>query len=193
MTQKAENAGTRYRIDAGRGRFTVQAFAEGMLSFMGHNPAFAVRRYGGEIQFAGVGGGDAVKVDSMLVVVEAGSVALRDNVSEKDRAEIESTLRERVLETVRFPEIYFVSKDVSISEKGSGKFIVRADGALSLHGQTRPHSIEAEAEINHGRIRAAGEFSLRQSDFSIERVKALGGTLKVKDEVRISFEIFALV
>ena len=68
MTNEAENLGTRYRIDAGRGSFTVQAFAEGMLSFMGHNPTFAVRKYGGEIQFSS---GDT-QVESMLVVAQGG-------------------------------------------------------------------------------------------------------------------------
>lgn len=189
MTGEAENSETRYRIDAGRGSFTVQAYAEGMLSFMGHNPAFAVRRYGGEIQFAD----NARTVESMLVVAEAEWLSLRDNVSQKDRAEIENTMRERVLETDKFPEIHFVSKDVSLTEKRDGKFAVTANGMLSLHGETLPKTIEAEAEISNGNIRAVGEFSLRQSDFNIEQVKALGGTLKVKDEVKISFDITAVV
>ncbi len=50
MTNESENLGTRYRIDASRSEFTVQAFAEEMLSFMGHNPTFVVRRYGGEVR-----------------------------------------------------------------------------------------------------------------------------------------------
>ena len=62
---------------------------------------------------------------------------------------------------------------------------VTANGVISLHGETRPKTIEAVAEINNGNITADGEFSLRQSDFRIEQVKALGGTLKVKDEVKI--------
>jgi polyisoprenoid-binding protein YceI len=189
MTDGAENSGTRYRIDAARGSFTVQAFAEGLLSFMGHNPTFAVRRYGGEIRFAD---GDK-KVESMFVAAEAESLSLRDNVSQKDRTEIEKTMRDGVLETGKFSEIYFVSKNITLSEKRDGKFAVTANGTLSLHGETHPKTIEAEAEINNGNIRASGEFSLRQSDFRIEQVKALGGTLKVKDEVKISFDITATV
>lgn len=189
MSNEAKNSGTRYRIDAERGNFTVQAFAEGMLSFMGHNPTFAVRRYGGEIQFAG---GDK-QVESMLVVAEAESLSLRDNVSEKDRAEIENTMRNEVLETGNFSEISFVSKDVSIREMSSGKFSVTASGVLSLHGATLPKNINAVAEINNGNLRANGEFSLRQSDFNIGQFKALGGTLKVKDEVKITFDIAATV
>ncbi|MGI9054567.1 MAG: YceI family protein [Pyrinomonadaceae bacterium] len=189
MTNEAENSETRYRIDAERGSFNVQAYAEGVLSFMGHNPTFSVRRYGGEIQFAA---GDRA-VESMLVVAEADSLSLRDNVSQKDRAEIENTMRGQVLETDKFSEIYFVSKDVSVTEKSNGKFSVTASGVISLHGETIPKTIEAEAEINNGNIRASGKFSLRQSDFNIEQVKALGGTLKVKDEVKISFEIAAQI
>jgi len=49
MTNNPENLGIRYRIDASRSSFTAQAFAEGMLSFMGHNPTFAVGRYGVDI------------------------------------------------------------------------------------------------------------------------------------------------
>lgn len=189
MTDEAKNLGNRYRIDAERGNFTVQAFAEGMLSFMGHNPTFAVRRYGGEIQFAE---GDE-KVEQMLVIAHTESLFLRDNVSEKDRDEIENTMRSDVLETEKFSEIYFISKDVSISEKPNGKYAVTANGMISLHGETLPKTIEAEAEINNENIRANGEFSLRQSNFNIEQVKALGGTLKVKDEVKITFDIAATI
>lgn len=189
MTDEAENLGTRYRIDAGRGSFTVQAFAEGMLSFMGHNPTFAVRRYGGEIQFAN---GDT-QVESMLIVAQSESLALLDNVSDKDRAEIGETMRETILETDKFSEIYFVSKDVSIKEISNGTYSVIANGVISLHGETHPKTIEAVAEINNGNVKATGEFLLKQSDFNIEQVKALGGNLKVKDEVKISFEIAANV
>lgn len=53
MNGGPENSERLYRIDAGRSNFTVQAFAVGLLSFMGHNPAFAVRRYGALPRFVG--------------------------------------------------------------------------------------------------------------------------------------------
>ncbi len=189
MKNDAENSGARYRIDAGRGSFKVQAFAEGMLSFMGHNPTFAVRRYGGEIQFAA----DNQVVDSMLLVIQAETLSLRDKMSAKDAAEIERAMREDVLETTRFPEIVFVSKDISMRRISGERFQVAATGFLSLHGETREQTIEAEAVTGGENIRAQGEFLLHQSDFNIKQVKALGGTLKVKDAVEISFDITASV
>jgi hypothetical protein len=32
-----------YRLNPGESRFTVQAFASGLLSFLGHSPTFAIR------------------------------------------------------------------------------------------------------------------------------------------------------
>ncbi len=177
----------RYRIDASRGSFTAQAFAEGMLSFMGHNPTFAVRRYGGEIQ---LDAGNS-QVDSMLLIAQSDTLSLLDKVSAKNASEIENTMRQEVLDISRHPEIVFVSKDVSIRQIDGEKYAVQINGSLSLHGEMRGQAIEAEAEISGKTIRAQGKFKLKQSDFNIKQVKALGGTLKVKDEVEISFDITA--
>ena len=38
---------TRYRFDPSLSRFTVRAFASGLLSFVGHSPTFAVRQFAG--------------------------------------------------------------------------------------------------------------------------------------------------
>jgi polyisoprenoid-binding protein YceI len=187
MTNEAENSGTRYRIDANRSEFTVQAFAEGMLSFMGHNPTFAVRRYGGEVRFAS----DNESVDSMLLVVEAETLRLLDRVKEKDGAEIENAMLDDVLETHQFPEIVFVSTDIRMRQTGQMRYLAEITGDLSLHGTKQRNLIEVEAEFNNVNLRARGEFWLRQSDYNIRQYKALGGSLKVKDEVKISFDIVA--
>lgn len=187
MTDKAEKSGLRYKIDAARGAFTVQAFADGMLSFMGHNPTFAVRIYGGEIQL----NAENSAVDSMLLMARADKLALLDKVSEKDAAEIENTMNNEVLEVSKYSEIVFVSRDVAMRQISGEKYAVQINGTLSLHGAKRERKIEAEADIVGKTIRATGEFNLKQSDFNIKQVKALGGTLKVKDEVKISFDITA--
>ena len=40
-------------------------------------------------------------------------------------------------------------------------------------------------------MRASGEFSLRQSDYGILPVTVAAGALRVKDEVKLSFDIVA--
>ncbi len=187
MKDETENSGLRYRIDASRSNFTVQVFAEGMLSFMGHDPTFAVRRYGGEIRLMP----DNTSVESMLIVVQANSLSIVDNVGKKDASEIENTMNAEVLEISKFPEIAFVSRDISMNQIEDTKYDVQINGILSLHNEKLAQTINTETEIVGKTIRAQGEFSLKQSDFNIEQVKALGGTLKVKDEVKISFDITA--
>jgi hypothetical protein len=45
--------------------------------------------------------------------------------------------------------------------------------------------------VSEGRLRASGEFALRQTDYGIELVSAAGGTIKLKDELKFSFDIVA--
>ncbi len=40
-------------------------------------------------------------------------------------------------------------------------------------------------------LRASGEFSLLQSDYGIPLVSVAGGALKVKDELKFTFDIVA--
>jgi hypothetical protein len=46
------------------------------------------------------------------------------------------------------------------------------------------------AEVTGGAGHYSGSATLRQSDFGIKPVAAAGGAIKVKDEVRVEFEIF---
>jgi len=58
-------------------------------------------------------------------------------------------------------------------------------GTLSLHGQTRPVTIDVRETGGH----YEGSVRLKQTDFGIKPVKAGGGTVKVKDEIQIDFKI----
>jgi polyisoprenoid-binding protein YceI len=58
-------------------------------------------------------------------------------------------------------------------------------GELSLHGTTR--SITVPVMLEKGRY--IGSTRLKQTDFGITPVRIAGGTVKVKDEVEMSFEV----
>jgi polyisoprenoid-binding protein YceI len=175
----------RYRIDARQSRFVVQVEASGLLSVFGHNPVIAICGFGGDVQF------DAAALDraSLLMLVQANSLALIGEVTEKDRPEIERMMRDEVLDTSRHPEIVFMSTSVSINQVTDTRYQARITGSLSLHGLTRSHTLDAQVMVNGNALRAQGEFPLRQSDYNIKPVSVMGGTLKVKDEVKLSFDI----
>jgi polyisoprenoid-binding protein YceI len=182
-----ENSAVRYRIDPRQSKFVLQAFAEGMLSVFGHNPTIAIQGFGGDARCVP----GTLQEASVLMLVQANSLAVIGKVSEKDRLEIERGMREDVLEIARYPEIVFMSESVSASPVAAGQFQARIAGSLTLHGVTREHRIDARVTVNGGSLRAGGEFGLRQSDYNIKPVSVMGGTLKVKDDLKFSFDIRA--
>ncbi|HEV2914830.1 MAG TPA: YceI family protein [Pyrinomonadaceae bacterium] len=183
-----ETITVRYRIDARQSRFVVRAEASGLLSVFGHNPVIAVRGFGGDARF----NADDPRQTSLLMLVQADSLAVVGEVSEKDRLEIERMMRAEVLETARYPEIVFMSRSIALNRTAENNYRARITGSLSLHGATRDEVIAAQVAVNGERLRAQGEFTLRQSDYNIKPVSAMGGTLKVRDEVKLSFDISAL-
>ncbi len=75
---------THYTFDTSRSKFTVQAFATGMLSFLGHSPTFAVPDFSGAISFDP----DDPLRTTLMMRVNADSLTLLDRVSESDRKEV---------------------------------------------------------------------------------------------------------
>lgn len=60
-------------------------------------------------------------------------------------------------------------------------------GDLTLHGQTHP--VKLDIQSRNGHYQGAAE--LKQRDFGIEPVSAGGGAAKVKNELRVEFDIVA--
>ena len=176
-----------YTIDPAASRFTVRAFAVGMLSGFGHNPVIGIRDFSGEVNFSP----DNLAASSVGITINAGSFEVQNDVSEKDRAEITRTMNDQVLEVKRFPEIAFESRQVSGMQLGESLFVVKIESDLFLHGVTRTQTISANVVPADDKLRAYGEFSIKQSDFKIRLVSVAGGALKVKDELKLVFDIIA--
>ncbi len=177
-----------YRPVADQSRFTVQAFSEGLLSAFGHDPIIAIRDFTGEVAFTP----GTLSEAQLRMTIRADSLALSSDVSEKDRLEIERMMRKEVLETEKYPEIVFASTNVTASRLAEGRHRVRIIGDLTLHGITRNNIwIDAEVTLTGEGLRARGEFSLRQTAYEIKPTTVAGGTLKVKNELKLSFDISA--
>jgi polyisoprenoid-binding protein YceI len=159
-----------------------------MLSVFGHSPTIAIPDLQGEIQFAS----DTPEGSSLRIVIQAASLAVTGDISAEDRQEIERRMHDEVLETDGFPEIiYECPRSSSIQKMGEGLYVVELNGDLALHGVTRRQPVSARVTVKGDVVRSAGEFSLRQSDYEIKPVSAAGGTVKLKDEIKLSFDIFA--
>ena len=179
----------RYRLIPEQSTFTVQAFAQGLLSAFGHDPVIVIRDFSGEVQFVP----GTFEAASLKITVNASELALSGEAKEKDRVEIETTMRNQVLEVEKYPEIVFSSTNISASRVGEGRYRVRIIGDVNLHGVTQKNLwISSEATISEETLRARGDFSLKQSDFGIKPFSAAGGTIKLKNELKFSFDIQGL-
>jgi polyisoprenoid-binding protein YceI len=173
-----------YAIDPVVSRFTIRGFASGMLSALGHNPVVGIRDISGEARFDPESPGKA----SLRVHIPAASLQIQNNASEKDRREMKRVMDEEVLEAARYPEIAFESTGVKMNGNGGSAEI---EGRLTLHGVTRPFRLPARIFVMGDLLRANGEFTILQSDYRIKPVSVAGGTLKLKDELKLAFDIAA--
>jgi polyisoprenoid-binding protein YceI len=168
------DASSERAIDAERSVLTVHVYKAGLFSSFGHDH---------EIRAPIQTGTFSEEKNTVQFVIDARTLRVRDaDVSDKDRAEVQATmLGPTVLDSERFREIRFHS--IEVNALGNNKWSVR--GELTLHGQTRP--VEAVVERQNDVYR--GSAQLRQKDFGIRPVSVAGGSVKVKDEVRVEFEI----
>ena len=176
-----------YRVDTKASRFTVQAFATGILSAMGHNPRIGIRNFSGEVDFSA----DASQAAGFRLTIKSSSLGVLDDISDKDRREIEKMMNEQVLESSKFPDIVYEAANISVARVDSSLFSANLAGTLSFHGATRNQTIAARIAVFDEMIRASGEFVLNQSDYGIAPISVAGGALKVKDELKFSFEMIA--
>jgi polyisoprenoid-binding protein YceI len=154
---------------------TVRVFKNGFFSAFAHNHEIEAPIDGGEVSESGT--------LSVELRVDARKLRVLDpEASAGTRAQIQQTMEgPQVLDTGRFPEIHFQS--TSVEPKGTDEWLVQ--GNLDLHGQTHP--ITVDVALRDGRYR--GTVTLKQTAFGIKPVTIAGGTVKVKDEVRVEFEI----
>jgi polyisoprenoid-binding protein YceI len=116
------------------------------------------------------------------IVVDARRLRVLDpKLSSKDRDEVQARmLGAEVLDVNRFPEIRFTSHVAETTEQG---WTVR--GELTLHGQTRA----VTATVTRQEAHYKGSARVKQTEFGITPITVAGGTVKVKDEVEIEFDV----
>ncbi len=178
---------THYTLDRSASRFTVRAFSTGLLSALGHNPTIAIRDFSGDADFDPA----APERSSLRLSIRADSLEVTDDLKAKDRLEMEGTMKQKVLESAKFPAISFESTAASANRVADNRFQINLNGSLSLRGATGAVSVPAQVALLGDRLRASGEFSLRQSDYGIPPVSVAGGALKLRDELKFAFDIVA--
>ncbi len=177
----------RYNIDTKGSTFTIRAFATGILASLGHNPTISATNFEGEV-FLDT---NALDQSSMKMLIPADSLTVIDDIRDKDRVEINGRMQQDVLESNSFENIVYECSRTVASKTAEGQYWVALNGDLTLHGVMRSQPVSARVSVNGETLRATGDFSIRLSDYEIKPVTALGGAVKLKDELKLSFDITA--
>jgi polyisoprenoid-binding protein YceI len=185
--QETETPADRYVIDSRASRFTVQAFATGLMARMGHNPIIGIRDFSGEMQF----NPDKLEAGGFRLVIKSASLSVQNDISDKDLREIERLMNQEVLETAKFPEIVYEATIISVTKMADMLCSATLNGKLTMHGVTRNQTIVVRVALLGSMLRASGDFTLDQTDYNIKLVSVAGGALKLKDELKFSFEMVA--
>ncbi|MGB2632373.1 MAG: YceI family protein [Candidatus Acidiferrum sp.] len=177
----------KYQIDKTASRFQVQAFATGLLSSFGHNPRIAIRDYEAEIQCVP----DTFEKAYLKVTVQMSRMEVLDEMKRNDQNKLEQEMYEKVLDASHFPTGVYESKEIIVQKVADGRLNARVNGELSFHGVTQPLTLRANVNVLGTMLRINGDFTLRQTDYGIKPVSFAAGALRLKDELKFTFDLVA--
>jgi polyisoprenoid-binding protein YceI len=178
-----------YQVAPSESNLWVFVGKAGLFSALAHDHEIGVKSFSGTVVVpeSGASGG------SLLLDIETKSfVVLDKKVSEDDRTKIFNAMHSEVLESEKYQRILFTSVSVTdVKQRGEGNYSFNINGDLTLHGTTKRILVPVTATITPNELRAVGKYTLRQTDFGIKPYSAAGGTIKVKNEIVINFDIKA--
>ena len=165
----------RQAIDVNRSSLTIRVFKSGAFSAFAHDHEIKAP--------IDEGGIDSSANPSVQLRLDSRKMRVLDpEIAADKRADIQHTMQgAAVLDVEKFPEISYQS--TTVTKSGDAHWEVR--GNLTLRGKKQPVVVEVSLESGHYR----GFASIKQSDLGIEPIRIAGGTVKVKDELKIEFDV----
>ncbi len=174
-----------YSLNGNSGNVYVYTFKEGLLSKLAHDLLIDITDFkvNLEVPESGFASGSLeleIQANSLKVICALKDGERTDGLKEKDIVDIERDMGVKVLHPDKYPTANFRSK--AIQEKDGG---YKINGDLSLQGVTK--SIDFDIDTNGENLK--GTISLLQKDYGIKPFKAMMGTLKIKNEIHIGFDL----
>jgi polyisoprenoid-binding protein YceI len=174
-------------IDKGVSRFSVQAFATGLFSSFGHSPKIGIRDFNADIQFVP----DTFEKAFLRVTVQTGVMEVLDEMKKDDQQRLEREMYDKVLDVAHFPVAIYESREITVQKVSGDLMTAQVTGDLSFRGVVQTLPLRANVTILGTNLRIAGDFALRQSDYGIKPVSYAAGALRLKDEVKFTFDLIA--
>ncbi len=159
---------------------TVYVGKEGLFAFAGDNHQVRVPIASGSL---------TEEPTTLQVTVDAAKMQVLDPPSRRGKVQA-NMLGPQVLDVAKFPTIVYRADSVRISPQppkaGSPSSLWTIEGSLTLHGQTHPVVVSAE-RLDARRF--TGSAIVKQTAFGITPIKVAAGSVRVKDDVRVVFDV----
>jgi polyisoprenoid-binding protein YceI len=165
------------KIDVERSTITIHVGKAGLLSALGHDHWINAPISSGSFNDSP----DALRVEFRVETAKM-KVKPDPKVDSKTEATIQKDMEEMTLEISKYPEITFQSTHVG--KLGEGQW--KVEGTLALHGVSKPVTVTVKRASDS----YIGRVILKQTDFDIKPITVGGGSIKVKNEIEIEFQIF---
>lgn len=162
-------------IDTAQSKLTVYVSKQGLFSFLADNHVIEAPLAHGTF--------DAARKSVDITVNAADMRVLDPQLAADKRSTVQANMESaQVLDAAKYPTITFQSTGI----EGSGKGAWSVTGNLSLHGQTHSTTFQVQSD---GAGHFTGSTTVRQTAYGITPIKIAGGTVSVKDDVRVQFDI----
>lgn len=107
------------------------------------------------------------------------------------KALMQEHFNENYVESNKFPKATFKGRIINLEKFDvslDGKYTWTVAGNITLHGITRPITIEATALVSNGKIKAEALFPLLVKDFKIQIPRLVRNNIAEEVEVTVSFD-----
>jgi len=176
--------GRRFTLGPEESEFTVKVGRAGFLKVFGHDHLVAIRGFSGEVNWQP----EQPEASSIRIEVQAASLTVVGE-DEEERAQIQADMEAKALEVESYPQILFVSEELSLGDAEGGEYRGRVTGQITLRGVTNTVTIPLTLTVSEQSLRAQGEFQIKGSDFGVEQISVAGGTVKTSDDLQLAFDL----
>lgn len=102
------------------------------------------------------------------------------------------TMNGKLRDALGSSPIRFVLSNARVGSPNNGRFLVEADGQLTIHGTTRTQRVRAEGRaLSGGRFHFTGDVPITMSQFGVDPPRAMAGVLRTGDRVTVKFAVTA--
>ena len=168
---------------------TVHVGTAGLFKVFGHEHNIQVKGLAGRVEW----NPEAPSSSRFVLEIDAASLTVADEeLSDADRAQVQSDMRAKALDLPQNPKIVFESTGVRVEKSEGASQRLKLRGTLRLRGAAKPAEVPVTLEVAEGRLTAKGEMELDSRIWGVPQISAVGGSVKTKEVLKVAYEIVAV-